>query len=80
MGVMLLPTDSQAASAAAPVRARQMEGGSVSQNVPFVVRVCLEMLRRSKTGAVMLVSGPVSDYSENEGSTVVGGGSPVILF
>jgi hypothetical protein len=80
MGVMLLPTDSQAASAATPVRARQMEGGSVSQNVPFVVRVYVGMVRRSKTGAMMLVSGLVSHYSEKEGITVVGCGSPVILF
>jgi hypothetical protein len=78
MGVMLLPTDSQAESAAAPVRARQMEGGEVSQKVPFVVRVVLGMARRSKTGAVMFVSGMVGGW--RRGCTVVGSGSPVILF
>jgi hypothetical protein len=80
MGVMLLPTDSQAESAAAPVRARQMEGGEVSQKVPFVVRVVLGMARRSKTGAVMFVSGMVGRWREKERCTVVGCGSPVILF
>lgn len=50
MGGMLLPIDSQAESAAAPI-ARQMEGGEVSQKVPFVVMVCLGITKRSKTGA-----------------------------
>lgn len=52
MGWMLLPMEFQAASALAPVRTRQMDGGSVSQKVPFVVRESLGMLKRSSTGAV----------------------------
>lgn len=51
IGCMLLPIDSQAASAAGPV-ARQMDGGEVSQKVPFVVLTCLGMMSRSNTGAV----------------------------
>lgn len=52
MGTMLLPTDSQAASASAPARTRQMDGGSVSQSVPFVTFATFGMLKRSNTGAV----------------------------
>jgi hypothetical protein len=59
MGVILLPTDSQAASVAAPVRTRQIEGGSVSQKVPFVTIVCLGMVKRSKTGAAICISGSI---------------------
>jgi len=51
MGAMLLPIASHAASASAPVRTRQIDGLSVSQNVPFVTRVSLGMLKRSNTGA-----------------------------
>lgn len=50
IGGVLLPIDSQAATAESPV-ARQMEGGEVSQNVPFMVLVCFGMISRSKTGA-----------------------------
>lgn len=89
MGAMLLPMESQAASALAPVRERQMEGGEVFQKVPFVVFVSLGMLKRSKTGAVVgcgcqrlaifvvcvvgLVEGGVGCF------TVEGCGSPVVL-
>lgn len=51
MGWTVFPMESQAASASEPVRARQMDGGSVSQKVPFVVRVTFGMLKRSNTGA-----------------------------
>lgn len=51
MGAMLLPIASQAASASSPVRVRQIEGGSVFQNVPLVVRVSFGILKRSNTGA-----------------------------
>ena len=54
MGWMLLPMASHAASASGPVRVRQMDGGSVSQNEPFVTRVCFGMLKRSNTGAIFL--------------------------
>jgi hypothetical protein len=50
IGATLLPIDSQAASAAAPV-ARHIEGGEVSQKVPFVVMMCFGIVKRSKTGA-----------------------------
>lgn len=51
MGGTLLPIEAHAESAAGPL-ARQIEGGWVSQRVPLTVRVCLGMVKRSKTGAV----------------------------
>jgi hypothetical protein len=80
MGAMLLPTASHAASASAPVRARQIEGGFVSQNVPLVTRVSLGMLKRSNTGAAsVLVVRCLKSWGWMYVCTVVGCSPPVVL-
>ena len=56
IGGTVLPIRSHAASASSPIRALQIDGGFVSNRVPFVVRVILGMSNLSNTGAIPVVS------------------------